>query len=274
MLEHPSTNHSKRITPNGTGEDAVSTPCPVLTYSTGALICQPLQVLSADANRSYAPLKPSPPACQPRSSWAKKTLGAALSGPPVLLPHEPGSHYHITLSFSPYVRASFASALSSTDPTPLPPCSPSRFIFLYLSLPRLQSSAKFRIQIISSKPARWPPLAGCKCMTSLIYECHAFQREGRNVPLNDIHLPNPINKLIKKLKRSSWRSTGFCESMLAKWNINKNTTCVCVRFFSEKGWDCNWQCELLLICVGCGSRALSIPVSFCHDQIGFKKQAE
>jgi len=56
--------------------------------------------------------------------------------------------------------------------------------------------------------------AGCKLLTSSIYECQTFQggKGGGSsvdrVPLNGIHQPYRIYKLIKRLKWSSLGLTG------------------------------------------------------------------
>lgn len=68
------------------------------------------------------------------------------------------------------------------------------------------------LQIISLKPDSHS--AGCKSLTSSIYECQIFQggKGGRSrvesVPLNGIHQPYHIYKLIKRLKWSSLRLAG------------------------------------------------------------------
>lgn len=103
-------------------------------------------------------------------------------------------------------------------PSPLPHLSWSMHTCSSSLVPDTTAVQCLWLQIISLKPDSHS--AGCKLLTSSIYECQIFQggKGGRSrvegVPLNGIHQPYHIYKLIKRLK---WSSLGLAGSSSTSW---------------------------------------------------------
>lgn len=103
-------------------------------------------------------------------------------------------------------------------PSPLPHLSWSMHTCSSSPVPDITAVQCLWLQIISLKPDSHS--AGCKLLTSSIYECQIFHggKGGRNrvesAPLNGIHQPYHIYKLIKRLK---WSSLGLAGSSSFSW---------------------------------------------------------
>lgn len=133
------------------------------------------------------------------------------------------------------------------------------------------------LQIISLKPDSHS--AGCKLLTSSIYECQTFQGgHGRgsrveSVPLNGIHQPYHIYKLIKRLK---WSSLGLAGSSSTSWFYEILIETRHVSALQSVRWKDDTVIDKLLPCpffwVGSSISFLAVLILLCTWQDKAKTQ--